>query len=468
MIKTLLAPCAIVAAVTFALPAAAQPITAAEQARIDQLVTRTLADTGVPSASIALVRDGRIVLAKAYGKASSTIPVARANLSYQIASISKQFIAMALLMLEDEGKLSLDDKVAKWLPGVSGGDCIALRQLLSHTSGLQDYWPQDYLFDDMKRPVAPQGIVDRWGHKPLDYAPGTRWQYSNTGYVVAGLVAEKAAGEPLMAYLQRRIFAPLGMHAIDLDDSNTPAFPSGYHRFALGPVRVAAPPARGWLFAAGELSMTAADLAKWDIARINRALAPADDWAAQETPVLLADGSTNGYGLGVSSGTANGRRVISHGGESVGFLSQNSVYPDDRAAIVVLTNADYSGAIGTLSDGLAAIILPPPAAAAVGEPDRAADARALYQSLVDGTLDRKLLTAHANGYFDAVTLGDYRASLAPLGTPTSFVALGQPGLRGGFVSRGYRLVAGGKTLRLITFTEPGASGRWEQFLVMPQ
>jgi len=451
-------------------PASAQPITPAEQKRIDALVTKTLADTQVPSASIALVRDGRLVLAKSYGIASPTLGPARPDLAYQIASNSKQFTAMALLLLENEGKLSLDDKVSKWVAGVSGGDRITLRQLLSHTSGLQDYWPQDYLIDAMKRPVAPRGILDGWARKPLDYAPGTRWQYSNTGYVVAGLVVEKAAGETLMAYLKRRIFTPLGIRPVHIDDSNTPAFPAGYTRFALGPVRVAAPPARGWLYAAGELSMSASDLAKWNIARIDRSLLPAEDWAAQEVPAMLTDGTTNGYGLGVSSGTAGGRRFINHGGASVGFLSQNTVYPDDRAAIVVLTNGEYSAATDTLTAGLAAIILPPvPAPGTVRiEPDRSVEARSVYDGLAQGRLDRTRLTANANGYFSALALADYRSSLAALGPPASFVAVGTPRLRGGFVNRNYRIVAGGKTLRLITYAEPGARGRWEQFIVMPQ
>ena len=458
---------AILSLFALALPAAAQPITTAEQARIDALVTKTLADTRVPSASIALVRDGKIVLARAYGTASPTIGPARPDLRYQIASNSKQFTAMALLLLEDEGKLSLDDKVSKWVAGISGGDRIALRQLLSHTAGLQDYWPQDYLFDAMKVPVSPLGIVDRWARKPLDYVPGTRWQYSNTGYVVAGLVVEKAAGQSLMAYLQRRIFAPLGMRPVNIDDSNTAAYPAGYTRFALGPVRLAPPPARGWLYAAGELSMTASDLAKWDIARIERGLLPAEDWAAQEAPVTLTDGTTNGYGLGVSSGTAGGRRFINHGGASVGFLSQNTVYPDDRAAIVVLTNGEYSAATDTLTAGLAEIILRPAAApiAVAVEPDRSAEARSLYDGLVLGQLDRGRLTANANSYFNAVARADYRSSLAVLGPPTAFVAVGTPRLRGGFVNRNYRIVAGGRTLRLITYAKPGANGRWEQFIV---
>jgi CubicO group peptidase (beta-lactamase class C family) len=319
----------------------------------------------------------------------------------------------------------------------------------------------------MRVPVQPIGIIDRWARRPLDYEPGTRRQYSNTGYVVAGLIAEKAAGMPLMTYLQRRILAPLGIHAVQIDDSNGPAFPTGHHRFVTGPVRVATPPARGWLYAAGELSMTAADLARWNIARLDRRLLPADDWAAQETPVRLADGTSNGYGLGVSTGTSGGRRIINHGGESVGFLSQNTVYPDQRAAIVVLTNADFGDVTETLTDGLAAILLPTAATAANPETDRTADARAFYDALVTGALDRQRMTANLGDYFDAVTLGDYRSSLMPLGPATSVQLLGQPQLRGGFVRRRYRVTAGGKTLNLSTFAEPGANGRWEQFIVTP-
>ncbi|HEX5416789.1 MAG TPA: serine hydrolase domain-containing protein, partial [Chloroflexota bacterium] len=186
MLKTALALLAIVAVPAAGFPQsntlrgapAAQPLTAAEVSQIDQLVAKTLADTGVPSAEIAVVRDGKLVLNKAYGKANEGLP-ARPDLPYQIASNSKQFTAMALLLLEDEGKLSLDDKVAKYFPDISGADKITIRELLSHTSGLQDFWPQDYMFATMTHPTTPQGIVDRWAKKPLDFAPGTRWQYSN-------------------------------------------------------------------------------------------------------------------------------------------------------------------------------------------------------------------------------------------------------------------------------------------------
>jgi len=453
-----------------ATPAVAQQLPPAQAAEIDRIVTTALAAEDVPSASIAVVKDGRIVFAKAYGKANEGLP-ATPNLPYQIASISKQFTAMALLLLEDEGKLSLDDKVAKYLPGISGGDRITLRQLLSHTSGLQDFWPQDYSFEAMSHPTTPAAIIDRWAKKPLDFQPGAQWQYSNTGYVVAGMIAEKVSGEPLVHYLTRKVFKPLGMTSVrDQDDTNTPAFPAGYGRFALGPVRVATPPARGWLYAAGELSMTAEDLAKWDIARIDRSLIPADDWAAQETTVKLNDGSDTNYGLGVTVRTTDGRKYVRHTGEAVGFLSSNTVYPKERAAVVVLTNTWSSGAYTRIARDITRVILPPDGVDFPQDPVAAAQAtraRAVYDPLRGGTLDRSLLTQNANFYFTPQAIADYRSSLQSLGEPAAFEPSGKPALRGGFVIQGYTVKYPGRTLNLSTFYEPGANGKIEQFLVSP-
>ncbi len=446
------------------LPIAAQTLTPAELTAVDKVVADGLATTGTPSAQIAIVRGGKAVLVKAYGKQSDTA-AARIDTPYQIASISKQFTAAALLLLEDDGKLSMDDTVAKYLPGISGGDRITIRQLLSHTSGLQDYWPQDYSFAAMEKPTTPQAIVDRWAKKPLDFAPGTQWQYSNTGYVVAGLIAEKAAGEPLMTFLDRRIFKPLGITAYDQDKAIGGRFPVGYHRNALGPVRAAPPPADGWLFAAGELSMSAADLAKWDVARLNRSLLPVDDWAAQEKAVLLADGSTTNYGLGVSLGKRAGQPYVEHSGEAVGFLSENIVYPEQQAAIVVLTNADFGDAFVTIAGGLAKVVLPASADAVETAKTRAA--RAMFDSLRAGTLDRSLLTANASYYFTRQVLADYRTSLSALGDPTAFELAGQKRLRGGFVQRRYTVTYPDRKLSIGTFAEPDGQQRYEQFLVSP-
>ncbi|KQN26426.1 serine hydrolase [Sphingomonas sp. Leaf33] len=445
----------------------AQDLTPAESQRIDAIVTEALAKSGVPSASIAVVRGGRIVLAKAYGKASETIPVASPTLPYQVASNSKQFTAAAILLLEDEGKLSLDDHVSKYLPGISGGDSITIRQLLSHTSGLQDYWPHDYSFVAMSKPVKPQGIIDRWAKKPLDFAPGTQWQYSNTGYVVAGQIVEKVARQPLFDFLKARIFTPLGMTSVvDQDKAIGAAYPQGYKRFALGPVRPDTPAAPGWLYAAGELSMSATDLAKWNIARMNRSLLPADDWAVQETPVKLVDGKDTGYGLGVSVRQFAGRPMIEHSGESVGFLSENMVFPDQKTSVTVLTNSWFSDAFVQMAQSIARTVLPAPA----GDSADAAylsKAQTVFDQLANGTLDRALLTENANYYFDATAQADYKASLAPLGKPVRIIQTGTAQPRGGFVARRYRVEYGDRALMISTFSEAQANGRFEQFLVAP-
>lgn len=448
--------------------ATAQPLTAQEQAAIERAVTSTLRETRVPSAQVAVVRDGRLVFQGAWGKAAEAIPQARTDLPYQIASNSKQFIAALLLQLENDGNLSLDEPIARWLPEVSGAERITLRHLLSHTSGLPDYWPHDYAFAATAEPVTPDQIIARWGRQPLEFEPGTRWEYSNTGYVVAARIAEMAGGAPLWQLLDNRLFAPLGIKPLPLDDTNAAGFPQGYHRYATGPVRPAKPAARGWLWAAGELSMTAADLARWNIARINREVLLPDDWEQMETPVRLADGSRTTYGLGVSRRMAGGRTRIDHGGESVGFLSQNAVWPDQRTAVTVLTNADFGGAENALTNRIAAIVLPklppiPPRVADSG--NRVGEIRSVLADLAAGRIDPARFTGNAQYYFNAAALTDYRTSLSGLGAPLSISATRSPWLRGSFVGRAYSVRYKGQRFRLSTYAEPGENGRWEQFIL---
>jgi D-alanyl-D-alanine carboxypeptidase len=163
------------------------------------------------------------------------------------------------------------------------------------------------------------------------------------------------------------------------------------------------------------------------------------------------------------------RHIIDHGGEAVGFLTQNTVYPDTKDAIIVFTNADFSGATDTLTSGIEKIILDSPEPALTNEGDRLQDVRAIYDALVAGTPDRSKFTANLNYYFDPTTLGDYRSSLAPLGQPSSITINRAPRLRGGFVNRNYSIhYSSGKQLTLVTYAEPGATGRWEQFMIMPE
>src|SRR5271165_7548546 len=190
-------------------------LTLEARSRIDEIVQSALSVTGVPSASVAVVKDGKVVYVEASGYArldpkSATKPEMR----YSIGSISKQFTAAAILLLQEQGKLSLDDKVSKFLPDLAQANEVTIRQLLSHTSGYQDYWPQDYVMPMMLQPTTAQKILDVWAHKSLDFAPGTKWQYSNTNYVIAGLIVEKVSGMPLLTFLQANIFKPLDMQSV--------------------------------------------------------------------------------------------------------------------------------------------------------------------------------------------------------------------------------------------------------------
>src|SRR5215471_13258140 len=228
-------------AIAFAsVSAYAQTLPADLTEKIDKVVADTLARTGVPSASIAVVKDGQIAYVKAYGDARLEPKTpATPEMRYSVGSISKQFTATAILLLQEQGKLSLDDKVAKWVPSLTRANEVTIRQLLSHTSGYQDYWPQDYVMPMMLQPVTAERIMDQWARKPLDFDPGTKWQYSNTNYVIAGVIIEKVSGMPLLRFLQEKIFMPLGMKSVSDSDQNKlgDTDPTGYMRYALGPLR---------------------------------------------------------------------------------------------------------------------------------------------------------------------------------------------------------------------------------------
>ena len=235
----------ILAFVTFSTNAQTQ-LSADLTEKIDKVANDTLARTGVPSASVAIVKDGQVVYAKAYGDARlDPKTAATPAMRYSIGSISKQFTAAAILLLQEQGKLSLDDKVAKFIPNLTRANEVTIRQLLSHTSGYQDYWPQDYVMPMMLQPVTAQKILDMWARKPLDFDPGTKWQYSNTNYVIAGVIVEKVARMPLLQFLQEKVFTPLGMKSVSDTDQEKlgDTDPTGYMRYALGPLRPA--PERG-------------------------------------------------------------------------------------------------------------------------------------------------------------------------------------------------------------------------------
>jgi len=432
------------------------------QVKVDQIVQHSLADTGVPSASVAVVKDGRVAYVHAYGDAHVDPPLAaQSAMRYSIGSISKQFTSTAILMLAEQGKLSLNDPVSRFLPALTRANEVTIRELLSHTSGYQDYWPQDYVMPSMLQATTAEHILDIWARKPLDFDPGTKWQYSNTNYVIAGVIIERVSGEPLLQFLQENVFAPLEMTRIANVDQkalgDTDA--TGYTRFALGPPRVAPKEGPGWLFAAGELAMPAEELAKWDIAMMDQRLLKPASYKEMQTEVKLKNGDGTGYALGLQTGQTAGHRNFSHGGEVSGFTSQNIVFPDDHAAVTVLTNQDAAGAAGSIARQISALILGGANAAAT---EKQSSYRKIFEDLQRGKIDRSLFTSNANYYFSDQALQDFASSLGALGKLQQFNPTAEEG-RGGMIFRAYRVVFPNKNLTVTIYEMP--DGKVEQFLV---
>jgi len=430
--------------------------------RVDRIAAQVLEQTGVPSASLAVVQHGKLVYTHAYGKASlNPAKDATPEMRYSIGSISKQFTAAAILLLQEEGKLKLDDPVGKYIPGLTRGSEITIRQVLSHTSGYQDYWPEDYVMTTMLPAATAQHIVDTWAKKPLDFEPGTQWQYSNTNFVIAGMIVEKVTGHPLMDLLTERVFRPLGMKSVWNSDetklTSTDATP--YYRHALGQLRTAPKEGRGWMYAAGELAMTAHDLALWDESMIAQTVLKPESYKEMFTEVKLKNGEGTHYGLGVDVKARKGLRSIEHSGEVSGFVSDNVVLVDQGTAVAVLTNQDAIGAASRIAH-----LVAPLAAESSNATAEEKQALEIYRDLQQGKIDRSLLAPNLSDYFTAEALADFQQSLGALGEPITLRQTSSA-LRGGMTFRAFEIVYPGKKLDLTTYTYP--DGKLEQYLIAP-
>ena len=461
--RGLLAGALLVACVGLVQAQTPAPADTALARKVDSIANQVLQATGVPSATVAVVKNGRVAYANAYGAAKLDPRVAATpDMRYAIGSISKQFTAVAVLLLQQDGKLKLDDPVSRFIPGLTRGNEVTVRQLLSHTSGYQDFWPQDYVMPMMLKATTPQAIADRWARQPLDFDPGSRWQYSNTNYTLAGMVVEKASGMPFFQFVRTRILAPVGLtSAADFDASPRAANATGYIRYALGPLRPAPDAGSGWMWAAGELAMTARDLANWDINIIRHALLKPESYRELQREVVLNNGAGTGYALGLDVGMQGGRFMIEHSGEVSGFTAENMVFPEDSAAIVVLTNQDAAPASGAIANQIATALFATEDKLA---DSRTAQARAIFDGLARGTIDRSLFTSNANAYFSDQALKDFSSSLGPLGAPTGFTQT-RTALRGGMTYRSYRVTFSNRTIRVWTYEMP--EGKLEQYQVAP-
>ena len=236
---------------------------------IDAYLTKQVAN-GHVGLSVAFVRDGKVIHAKGYGKASVKPDVALdAKIPLAAGSITKQFTCACIFLLAEDGKLSVRDAVSKYYPDLTKAKEITLYDLMTHVSGYPDYYPLDFVDRRMKKPIPLDDLLKEYAGSKLDFPPHSRWSYSNTGYILLGRVIEKVSGKSFGEFLSERILKPLEMNDSLVEPKlDRKGIATGYTSFALGDPEPAVREADGWIRAAGGLYTTPSDLAKWNLALI--------------------------------------------------------------------------------------------------------------------------------------------------------------------------------------------------------
>jgi CubicO group peptidase (beta-lactamase class C family) len=300
-------------------------------------ILQKVTKANVFSGSVLAARDGQIILNQGYGLADREKKTPNtAQTRYRIYSITKQFTAMAILMLQEQGKLNVQDPICKYIPDCPAAwKTITIHHLLTHTSGIPD--PPD-LADYQKTeatPSPPEQLILRFKDKPLDFQPGEKWSYSNSGYALLGAIIERVSGQSYEDFLQKNIFEPLKMVNTGYDH-NRSDLAVGYvssGRIKANSVDMSLP------YAAGGLYSTVEDLYRWDQALYTEQLVPQRALDTMFTAhASVPDSDESGYGYGWFIGEYMNRRNISHGGGWVGYTSLIDRYPDDKVTVIVLTN----------------------------------------------------------------------------------------------------------------------------------
>jgi CubicO group peptidase (beta-lactamase class C family) len=310
----------------------------AVQSKVDVFVRAEMQQKKIPGVALAVLKNGKLIIAKGYGYSNveHKVPV-KPETIFQSGSVGKQFTATAVMMLVEEGKIGLEDKIGKYLGDVpEAWNSITIRHLLTHTSGMTDY-PQDF---DYRRDYTESDLLERAKKIPLSFAPGEKWDYSNLGYVMLGLVIRKASGKFYGDFLQERIFKPLGMNTARIisEADIVPNRAAGYVlvKDELKNQEWVSPSLN--TTADGALYLTVYDMAKWDAALYGEKILKKPSLEQMWTPVRLNDGKTSPYGFAWALGEVNKNRIIEHGGSWQGFKSFIARYPDTGLTVIVFAN----------------------------------------------------------------------------------------------------------------------------------
>jgi D-alanyl-D-alanine carboxypeptidase len=301
---------------------------------------------GEPGAAIIVRKDGKTVFRKGYGTADIELNVTvEPDMVFRLGSITKQFTAMSILMLAQEGKLGLQDEITKFLPDYpTQGKRITIEHLLTHTSGIQSYTDMPEWLPLWRKDFTLKELIDLFKDKPMQFEPGRSWAYNNSGYILLGAIIEKISGKTYEEFVTDRIFKPLGMKSSYYGSTERiiprriPGYQAGKGGFVNAPYLSMTQP-----YAAGSLLSTVDDLAVWSDAVFAGKLVRKEWLDKAFTPYKLANGESTGYGYGWFVGDFAGHRSIEHGGGINGFSTYEMTFPEDRLFLAILTNSAIEG-----------------------------------------------------------------------------------------------------------------------------
>ena len=432
-------------------------------ADLDSVIQRVMKEKQLVGLSIGVMQDGKPVYVKAFGFRSLALnaPVTTTTM-FPVGSVTKQFTCSSALLLQQDGKLSMRDPVAKYAPTATAANRITLLDLGQHVSGYRDYYPLDFVDREMQVAVPADTIIARYATRPLDFEPGTRWSYSNTNFTILGTAVEMASGKPLGAFMKERIFTPLGMTRTAFDPPATDTgLSTGYTSYALAAPSPARPEASGWTGAAGAIFSTPTDLLTWDLALLDgKALSPAS-YATLTTPRTLTDGRSTAYGCGMSVRLTGDAVVLSHGGAVAGSVAQNIIIPGTRSAIAILSNADFAATGDIIAAAMQRLTPQVDVPKVAGLPALEA-AKAFLASVENGTVDRATLGDDFNALLTPEHLATDRKSLAAHG-PITDVRIGAVRERGGMEVAQVLYMVGKTPATSAMYRTP--DGKIQQFLI---
>lgn len=395
--------------------------------RIDAVVRAEMERQRIPGVAVALVRKGELLTAKGYGLANveHDVPVTSETI-FQSGSLGKQFPSAVVMLLVEDGKVTLDDPLVKYFPDApEGWRAIRVRHLLTHTSGIPDYTEKDL---DYRRDYTEDELAKMTYGLTLEFEPGSRWNYSNTGYVLLGILIHNVSGKFYGDVLKERVFTPLGMKTARIinEEDIIPNRAAGYRRVKgeLKNQEWVAPKLN--TTADGSLYLTVLDLVAWDRGLRAKAVLKPESWARVFTPVALNSGKTYPYGFGWSVEDVAGQPTQQHGGAWQGFQTYLARYLVDDLTIIAFANLAGANP-GAIVDSIAALFNPrlaksQPSPLVDNEPAVTARLRALLDGASQGKLAPSDFAYVRAGFFpDAAKY--YEELLRPLGAAQQLILL---------------------------------------------